>query len=258
MYEAHERDDYKVAALRGIRWILDAQFPNGGWPQVFPLEPGYHEHITLNDGAMQHALEIVNRVAAGDPPFAWVEEPFRAECRDAFQAGLRCLADAQVRVGGVPTVWCAQHDPLTLQPAAARLKEPVSLSGGESVDILKFLMREGPGTPAVLRMVRAATGWLNAHRITDLRKGLTANGKTTYLPDPSSTEVYWARFYDPTTFAPMYTGSDDGIVYDSFVEMARYNKVAYSYLTARPLSILSEKELARWKKRIATTGSETE
>lgn len=93
--------------------------------------------------------------------------------------------------------------------------------------------------------------WFQANRITDLRKDLTPRGKTTYVNDPSSTEVYWARFYHPATFKPMFAGSDDGIVYDSFVEMASHNKVAYSFVTTSPGSVMSEKELLRWRKRLA-------
>ncbi|MCB1094966.1 MAG: pectate lyase [Verrucomicrobiae bacterium] len=252
MHKSSGRVDFKEGALRGIRWVLDAQYPNGGWPQVYPLESGYHEHITFNDGAMLHALELMQEVATGGESFDWVGEVLRQECRESYEAGMRCLIQAQVNVGGAATVWCAQHDPLTLAPAAARLKEPASLSGGESADILRFLMREGPVEPPVTAAIEAAMRWFEANRITDLRQAQTAKGKTTYLKDPASTEVYWARFYHPTTFKPMFAGSDDGIVYDSFADMAAYNKVAYSFVTTRPGSVMNEKEIARWKKRLAT------
>ena len=65
MHKNTSREDFKECARRGLRWILDAQFPNGGWPQTYPLESGYHEHITFNDGAMLHALELVSEVASG-------------------------------------------------------------------------------------------------------------------------------------------------------------------------------------------------
>ena len=40
-----------AAVLRGLDYTFAAQFPNGGWPQVWPLEGGYHDAITFNDGA---------------------------------------------------------------------------------------------------------------------------------------------------------------------------------------------------------------
>lgn len=36
----------QAAVLRGVQYLLASQFPNGGWPQVWPLEGGYHDAIT--------------------------------------------------------------------------------------------------------------------------------------------------------------------------------------------------------------------
>ncbi len=47
-----KREDAKAALLRGLEWLFAALYPNGGWPQNCPVEPGYHEAITLNDDAM--------------------------------------------------------------------------------------------------------------------------------------------------------------------------------------------------------------
>ena len=42
----------RASLNRGIEYVLRAQFPNGGWPQVYPLMGGYHDAITFNDDAM--------------------------------------------------------------------------------------------------------------------------------------------------------------------------------------------------------------
>ncbi len=247
---ALKRDAARTAALRGIEWMLEAQMPNGGWPQNYPVEPGYHEAITLNDDAMVHALEILLAISAGEPPFDFTEAALRERTRAAFDKGIACLAAAQVREDGTPTVWCAQHDPLTLVPVAARKKEPPSLSGGESAAVLKFLMRQGPTTPEVVAMVEPALRWFERHRVTGLRQTKNAAGKTDYVPDAGSEEVYWARFYDVTTGQPIFAGAEDGIIYPTFSEMAAKNKVAYEYFTTKPRDLI-EKEVARWKKRLA-------
>ena len=52
---------------RGVEYLLNSQYPNGGWPQVWPLEGTYHDTITINDDAMTHAVEILSDVAAGAP-----------------------------------------------------------------------------------------------------------------------------------------------------------------------------------------------
>lgn len=250
VFTATQRVDAKAAALRGIEWLLEAQFPNGGWPQNYPAEPGYHEAITLNDNAVTHALEVLLAISGGKAPFIFADQPLRQRARRALEKGIACMAAAQVRVEDQLTVWCAQHDPLTLAPVAARKKEPPSLSGGESAELLKFFMRQGPATPEVIAMVEPALKWLDAHRISGLRKTKTAAGKTDYIADASSTDIYWARFYDIQTGKPMFAGAQDGIVYPTFTEMAAKNKVAYDYFTTRPRDLL-EKEVPRWKKRLA-------
>ena len=157
---------------------------------------------------------------------------------------------AQVQVGGLRTVWCAQHDPLDLSPVAARKKEPPSLSGAESASLLKYLMRKGPINAQTTTMIEAGVQWLDQHRVAGLRKTTNSAGKTDYVADPRSTEVYWARFYDVQTFKPLFAGAQDGIVYDTFSEMASKNKVAYDYFTTKPGELI-DKEMTRWKKRIS-------
>ncbi len=250
VYAVTGRDAYRQGALRGVRWLLDAQFPGGGWPQVYPLQPGYHEAITLNDDAMVHALEVLMEVSQGNAPYEFVDSSLQDEAKAAVEAGLACLFRAQIVIDGAPTVWCAQHDPLTLQPIAARIKEPASLSGGESAAVVKFLMRQAPDTPQARRSITAALAWFDAAKLTDLKRTKNAAGKTDYVDDPDSSEVYWARFYDLRTQEPVFAGADDGIIYASYSEMAKHNKVAYDYFTTAPAELLG-KEYERWQKRIA-------
>lgn len=249
MFVATSDDRYQDGAVRGIQWLLDAQFPNGGWPQVYPLEPGYHEAITLNDGAMTHAIELLTEVAADAPPYAFASPDLKQQARTSVDAGIACLLRCQVEIGGRKTVWCAQHDPLTLAPVAARAKEPPSLSGSESADLVKFLMRSADDSAALRQSIEAAVVWFNAHQIKGLRKSKNAAGKTDYVSDTASEEVCWARFYDLTTELPVFAGAQDGIIYSSFTEMASKNKVAYDYFSTRPRHVIT-KEYARWKKRV--------
>ncbi|WP_395750626.1 pectate lyase [Prosthecobacter sp.] len=249
VFTATKREDVKAALTKGLDYVFAAQYPNGGWPQNYPIEAGYHEAITLNDDAMVHVLELLLAVTKGEKLFAFADESLKQRAQAAFDKGMANIAAMQVKIDGVPTVWCAQHHPLTLEPVKARAKEPPSLSGGESANLVKFLMRGGPTTPEVVAMIESAMKWFEAHKLTGLRKIKTPEGKTDYIDDPSSTEVIWARFYDLKTGRPIFAGADDGIVYPTFHEMAAKNKVAYDFFSTRPKELI-EKESARWRKRL--------
>ncbi len=106
--------------LDGLDYLLRAQYPNGGWPQFYPLRRDYSRHVTFNDGAMVGALRLVREVAAGGEPFAFVDAARRQACATAAERGLAFILRAQVRQEGRLTAWGAQHDEVTLAPCAAR------------------------------------------------------------------------------------------------------------------------------------------
>ena len=93
-------------------------------------------------------MKLLRDVAAAKPAYAFVDEARRARAAKAVEKGIECILKTQVVVNGQRTVWCAQHDEVTFAPAPARTFELVSLSGGESVDIVRFLMSIKDPSPA--------------------------------------------------------------------------------------------------------------
>ena len=248
VWEATGRDTCRDAALRGLDFILDAQFPNGGWPQVYPLEGGYHDNITFNDDAMTNVLHLLQAAVGDDPRYAFIDGDRKRRLADAFDRGVACVVAAQVVVDGRKTVWCAQHDPLTLEPTQARAFEPASLSGVESAHLVKFLMGIPKPSSDVIASIEAGLAWLEDAQVKGLAK-VKRNGRTIYVDDASSSDVYWARFYDLATGKPMFPGKD-GIVYRSFEEMAAANdKLGYDYYSTQPGSIVRNGQ-KKWRKRL--------
>ena len=248
VWYATKREDCKAGFIKGLNFIFAAQYPNGGWPQVYPLEGGYHDHVTFNDDAMTRILELLYAIECGEPYYAFLDEALRQKAAAALAAGLRCVQQTQIVQAGKKTAWCAQYNPLTLQPAAARKMEPVALSGLESAQILKFLMTLTNPAPEVVASIESGLTWLEAAKITGLAKTRSA-GKTTYEKNPASTEIYWARFYDLASSKPVFPGRD-GILYDSFNAMAAQNRLGYDYLSTLPGSIVSTGQ-KKWRKMLA-------
>lgn len=252
VWEATGRDDCQEAVRRGLAFVLDAQFPNGGWPQVYPLEGGYHDNITFNDGATDRIMHLLQAIRAGEPRFACVPTPLRERLAAAFDRGVECILRCQVEIDGRKTAWCAQHDPLTLEPAHARAYEPASLSGIESGGILRFLMSIPRPSADVVSGIEAGLAWLEAAKIEGLAR-VKQGDRTLYVADDASTETFWARFYDLRTGRPVFPGRD-GVTYDTFADLAAANhKLGYDYLSTRPGSIVG-KDQKKWRKRLAEAG----
>jgi PelA/Pel-15E family pectate lyase len=120
VWQATKREDCKEGFIKGLNFIFAAQFPNGGWPQVYPLEGGYHDDITYNDDAMTHVLELLQGITDNAPRYAFLDDSRRQQAAKSLAAGLGCVLKTQIVQNGKKTVWCAQHDALTLQASPAR------------------------------------------------------------------------------------------------------------------------------------------
>jgi len=244
---------FHTAARRGIDYLLAAQYSSGGWPQYFPLISGYYTHITFNDDAMVNALTVLEEVGAVRAPFGFTTADQQQRARQAVDRGVACILRTQVREKGQLTVWCAQHDETTFAPAWARNFEPPSLSGNESVGVVRFLMRQ-PATPEIREAVQAAIAWFQRSSIPHLRIDNTPGSdgkKDRHAVVDTTAPRLWARFYELGTNRPIFVGRDRVIRYD-FNEIERERRAGYSYLGVWPERLLNE-DFPRWTAKTATT-----
>jgi PelA/Pel-15E family pectate lyase len=234
---------YAAAFQRGLDYVLAAQYPNGGWPQYYPLRGGYHDHITFNDDAMVRVLTMLQDVAAGRSPYGFVDPAQRARASAAVSRGVDVILKTQVRQDGRLTVWCAQHDAVTLAPAWARRFEPPSLSGSESVGIVRFLMSLEHPSPEVRAAIEGARAWFerSAIRDTRLESYVNAEGQPDrrLVPVPGA-DPLWARFYDLQTNAPIYMGRDS-VAHADLGDIERERRMGYTYVGAWPAALLRDR-----------------
>jgi PelA/Pel-15E family pectate lyase len=240
MVQATRNDRFRAAFDRGVDYLLAAQYENGGWPQYFPLRKGYYSHITYNDDAMVNVLTLLRAAAAGTPPYDFVDAARRARAATAVARGIDCILRTQIKQNGKLTVWCAQHDETTLEPAPARNFEPPTLSGGESVGIVRFLMEIEHPTPEIVAAINGAVAWFDSVAIHGLRleEFTGADGKRDkrVVADPAA-EPLWARFYELGTNRPVFTGRDKVIRY-AISEIEHERRNGYSYYVTSPASLL--------------------
>jgi PelA/Pel-15E family pectate lyase len=224
-YDLMGDNRYKNAYLRGFDHILHAQYPNGGWPQYFPLRAGYYSLITFNDDCMVRLLEFL-RDATKSRQNGLLDKKRLESAEQAIERGVDCILRCQVVVKGTLTVWCAQHDPITLAPANARDYELESLSGSESAGILKFLMSLEHPSPELIQSVKAGVKWFDSAKILGISIQ-KIDGDRQVIHEKSAPPV-WARFYEIETNRPFFCDRD-GIRKYSLNEIGKERRNGYKW-----------------------------
>ncbi|MBW8748491.1 MAG: pectate lyase [Acidobacteria bacterium] len=237
---------YQQAIERGIRYILSAQYPNGGWPQVWPLEGGYHDAITFNDNAMINAIETLN-LAVTDQNYSFLPIALREQAAQAIAHGLECILKSQVTIGGGLTIWPQQVDALTLAPAGARNYEMISLSSSESAALTNYLMTLPSPSPAVVRSVYAAAAWFQQHAISGYiyTGGKETSGGRRLFEKPGA-PLLWSRYYSLDWGKPIF-GDRDRTIHDELSEISEERRNGYGwYNTSANQTLVA---FASWKQK---------
>jgi len=235
---AMEGATLRNAFFPGLEYVFAAQFPNGGWPQVWPLQGGYHDAITINDGAMLHVVEFLEEVASGMGEFSFVPENLRRRADASWRRGLGCILKLQIQAEGTATVWCQQYDALTLKPASARNYEMPSQCSSESAGIVLFLMHLPAPDPETVAAVHAAAAWFKKTEITGKKFQKDGFGERWLLDDPSSPGL-WARYYEIGSDRPIF-GDRDKRIHDDVNEISRERRNGYSWYNGTPRRVLDD------------------
>lgn len=152
---------------RAIRFVLDSQYPNGGWPQRFPFvndapalhgRPDYTRYITFNDdvaGENMKFLLMVFQTLGDDRALGAIRrgmEIFLATQQAAPQAG-----------------WGLQHHNETLAPVGARSYEPDALTTHTTANNISQCMNfyEWTGDQRFMARIAEALAWLDSVRLAD-------------------------------------------------------------------------------------------
>lgn len=246
------------AATYALEGVLQAQFPSGGWAQVYdaPLDPAqypiqkanypddwprkypggdYWVFYTLNDNALADTIDMLLLAAK------IYREP---RYRQAAQRGGEFLLLAQMPEP--QPAWAQQYN-FEMQPVWARKFEPPAISGGESQGVISTLMRlyVETGDRIFLRPIPRALEYLRQSQLPDGRL---------------------ARFYELKTNRPLYFTKTYELVYDDSDLPTHYgfhvgSKVEQLTRQYEQVSKLSEVELARrreWKPEVPSVSKSLE
>ncbi len=224
-----ESEAWRASFIKGIEYILAAQYPNGGWPQIWPLQGGYHDAITYNDDAMTKAMDVLLDASNGRDEFATVPAPLRERAKAALARGIAITLSAE------HTAWGQQYDMLDLKPVGARNYEPPSLSSGETASVMLFLMKVQQPSPSVVAAVRSAAAWLKKTAVYGKAFTKGANGRRLVSADGAG--PIWSRFYEIGSDRAIF-GDRDKSIHDDVNEISLERRNGYSWYNAGPKAAL--------------------
>jgi PelA/Pel-15E family pectate lyase len=179
---------FKPALDRAITFVLNSQYPNGGWPQRYPKArewrhhglPDYTGYITFNDDVAGENIKFLIMVwqTLADP-----------RALPAIRMAMDCFIACQQPAP--QPAWGLQHSYPDLKPAGARTYEPKAFTTHTTAQNLTSLMDFYvlTGEPKYLARIPEALDWLAAVKLADN----IAPGKPR-----------WPTFIDVGTNAPLY------------------------------------------------------
>lgn len=243
---ATDRTRYQQAIERGIGYLLAAQYPNGGWPQVWPLEGGYHDAVTFNDNAMINTIETLN-LAVTDPNYSFLPAGLKQQAAQAIFRGLDCIQRAQVHIGDRLTLWPQQSDALTLAPVGARNYEMASLSTSESAAIARYLMELPSPTPAQVRSIYTVAEWFQQHAVHGyLYTGDKSTPGGRRLFPQANAKPLWARFYSFDQEKPIF-GDRDKTIHDDLLDISDERRNGYGWYNTAGSEVMAR--FNSWKQK---------
>ena len=221
---------YQTSFNRGLEYLLEMQYDNGGFPQFYPARKGvdYSSQITFNDNAMMNVMKLLRDIAKDKADFKnmAISKSMKKKCQQSFDKAIQCVLDCQIRVDengkvlefgsdvwkkGKRTVWCQQHDRRTLAPCNARAFELASYTGqGETTTLLELLMSVPDPNPDIIDAVKGGVEWLEAHVMKDtaLENYTNEEGKKDRRIVSKEGSDVWARYYDLEKAEPFYCDRD--------------------------------------------------
>ncbi len=261
-YSITKIEKYKQGCLKGLDFILSAQYENGGWPQYYPPLPEnneYSKHITFNDEGYVGVMNVLKAINDNKPFFSFLDNNQRKKAKAAFDKGLDCILRTQIKEDGVLKVWCQQHDEVTLLPAWARTFEPPSLGNDESSPIVLLLMSLDKPDDAVIASVQGAVKWFNDAKILHTRciddptapKYVSKYKEHKYdrrIVHDLNAPLIWTRYSELKTGRPLFCDRSGEILYN-MSDLGRERRSGYRWYTYAPQAVLDA--YPEWQKKWA-------
>ncbi len=228
---------YGAEVRRNVDFILDSQYPCGGWPQRWPLKhefvhhglADYTSYITFNDNVTAENVEyliMANQVLQDQ------------RLLPAIHRGMDVYLLTQQ--GQPQPGWALQYTPGDLEPAAARSYEPRALATHTTASAVEQLMHfyRLTGDSRYLARIPKALDWLESVRLPD---ALIKDGKAypTFVEIGTNKPLFLHRTGSNVTNGRYYADHDPEDVIGHYSSTRRIDvaglRRAYQRLAAMPV-----------------------
>ncbi len=224
---------FKHGFLSGFDYLISAQYDNGGWPQYYPLQGGYKNHVTFNDNAIIGVMEILKKVS--EDQYHFIDSARIMQSKNAINKGVELILNTQIISKDKLSGWCSQYN-LQLEPINARAFEPISICARESVAIIKYLMSLKNPNERIRAAIHKAVKWYDDIKINGLQiiesqqfeNQQKFDIEIIIIPNQYSQNSYWARFYEIDTDYPIFSDRDQRIRY-KMSELSRERRINYEW-----------------------------
>ncbi|HYC98718.1 pectate lyase [Brevundimonas sp.] len=254
MYLAKRDRRFKAPLDKAIAFVLDSQYPNGGWPQRFPrvANAGLHGHedytgyITFNDDVAGENIEFLLYAyqALGD-----------ARLPAAIRRGMDIFVETQQPAP--QPAWGLQHFPDTLKPAGARTYEPRGFATHTTASNIRSMIGfyRLTGDRKYLARLPEALDWLDEVAVPP---ALRAPGRThpTFILEGSNTPVYIHRRGSNATNGEYYADANPDRVIGHYGSFRNLDTAALRAELAE-VQALSSEEIRRTSPLLARPRTNT-
>ncbi|MFA5292839.1 MAG: pectate lyase [Phycisphaerae bacterium] len=207
MYIEKFNPAYKYPLDKAINFVIESQYPIGGWPQRYPLmyefshhgREDYSSYLTFNDNVTGGNINFLIQcyIVLGQ--------------RRCLEPAVRGMNFYLVSQQAKPQAGWAQQYTMDLKPAGARTYEPKALSTKDTVDninqLITFYRMTGDGK--FLDHIPDALDWLDKCK---LDKSQTADGRYLYprfLEIGTNKPIYVHRKGSNAAYGYYYTDYND-------------------------------------------------
>ena len=244
VYMTTQDPRYYGPLLKAIGFLLNAQYPLGGWPQRYPLAYD-HPYDGLADYTALYTFN--DDIIVGNIDF--LLKAYRLLGRDEYrQAALRGMRFAALAQCGAPQAGWAQQYDMELRPRGARNCEPRALSTGLTAQMVLYLMEyyRITGDRRFLRGIPEALDWLD--RCT-LPEGHSDEGHThAYFAEIGTDRPLYAHREGTSMATGRYwIDYDPGNILPGYGYRVRMNVSHYRAQYERVAALTPEQAMAEWR-----------